>query len=340
MATEKIIFKEKKIMSFSVSKNSSTSVPSLVSGVTATVTIGNSSAMKVKVNNSCSDINEKSIFTPGEVLTLTNGAYTRNYSYDLNCGSYNGQATLTVQNGVLQCSVTENNNFRKSFITGTVEGSLIFDVTQNKKTLTITQPANSEITVKRNNIELSNGAVIGVGDKLEISAKTSNSTYQINGLIINGTTYNTSSKEITVTGNTTVSVDVGAWHTVYSGSGITVNSGSSYSLSNLRGGVLTEVTMTGYIDSIFITSECGDWAESVGISKTWTNHQTTSTSWTVSDNGYTYVAGLDFPYTASATCSFSGGSISVSTSASGGNEYGSCSSGNARFVITSIKQYY
>ena len=51
-------------MSFSVSKNSSTSVPSLVSGVTATVTIGNSSAMKVKVNNSCSDINEKSIFTP------------------------------------------------------------------------------------------------------------------------------------------------------------------------------------------------------------------------------------------------------------------------------------
>jgi len=319
-------------------------VDELVDSVTATLTLSNLSTMKTKINNACVDDNEKFLFTPGETVILQNGSYTKNFSHELNCGSYSGSVTLSIQNGKLRCDTVEANNFKKSFLSGEIDGNLVFDIVQNKKTLTIVQPTSGQIAVSRNSIQLANGAVIGVGDKLVIEVSVDGSV-EFKKLLVNGAEVQTTLSngkeraEIIVTADTSISAETGVWHNICPTGGITVYSGGTYQLANYDSEADTRVTMTGYISDVYITSDCGDWNENIACSSEWTNQPVPPNEWTVTYNGYTETGGMALPYTATVTCSLSNdGFLSVSATATGENDFGSCTSAGGRFVITSIQQ--
>lgn len=234
------------IMSYSVSKNSTVNISGIQEGVTATVTVASSTSFKIKVNNTCVGTVEKLIFSPGQTLTLENGTYSTSCTYDdLNCGKYTVPVTLSLSNGKLSCTVgTVTNTYKKSFITADVEGTLVFDIEQVQAyTLTINSVSNGSVKVMRNNLELSNGAVLSEGDELTVSATASGADYGVQSIVVNGTLYSGASKTFTVSGNATVSAVIvqRSWQTFFNDSA-TMSHGDRLNISGLKPGVSTRFT--------------------------------------------------------------------------------------------------
>ena len=208
-------------------------------------------------------------------------------------------------------------------------------------TLSKEQNSNCIITVKKNGI-VYNENTVKEGDVLEISVET------IDGGVLDVFTVNginqTSPCTLIVKGNVSIVAYASnvQWRTIYYGSGIRINSGNSYSLQGIKPNVPTKVTMTGQITSAYIWSDCGDYTTTSGSNtENWTSDEIyESTLWSVSGRGSSETAGMSFSFSTYLSCRFSENSIVVSSSGSGGHEYGGCSGCAGNFVIYSIEQYY
>ena len=233
-------------MSYSVSKNTAEDITGIQAGVTAIVTVDASTSFKIKVNNTCVGTVEKLIFSPGQTLVLENGTYSTTCTYDdLNCGKTTVPVTLSLSDGKLNCSVgTITNTYKKGFITADVDGTLVFNIEQVQSyTLTINSVSNGSVKVMRNNLELSNGAILSEGDELTVSATAFEADYGVQSIVVNGTSYSGASKTFIVSGNATVSAVIvqRSWQTIFSGSE-TISHGERLPISGLKANTPTRFT--------------------------------------------------------------------------------------------------
>lgn len=218
------------------------SVVSTASLKTYTLSISAGTGTSITVKRGATTLSNGATITHNDVLTVTysvSTGYTIN-THTINGAAFNSGATYTVT-GATTVATT---------------------ATKNTYTLSISQGANTTITVKRNGVTLTNGASISYGDSLTITFAAS-SGYSVVTHTVNGSTF-TSGNTHTVTGNVTVVSSASA-------------SLSTISTGNGTFGTAQTITVTRYNNSYThtIVAACAGQTQTIA-----TKSSSTSISWT------------------------------------------------------------
>lgn len=253
------------------------SVPELTSSYGCVVEIGSTNNLSLMLQDTCEGNISYPVFNQNDRFILDYGQeYVHEKVAEFACGKAKIKTTFLARNFQLSYTIEREHDFCKDYITSDTQGSVTFNAYAGYL-VTVNNPANGAVVVKRNGSTLSSNQLVTIGDQLTITA-TPSTGHAVKSVVFNGKEYpnNTvitirhedmSSQNIVVTAiiSSTVNKE-------FLTAATTIQHGQTLSLPGLKANRSTTISMGNATIRVVTTDDSDWWEDTLYMTKSGNNY--------------------------------------------------------------------